>query len=182
MFLSFGRKRDASGGSLSPAQHWDHDRRVISSWLLRESNGHFDGAELRSDGSSYIAFNGGAGRISVHDYWSFARFDYDASRRSQSYATILGRQVPILTLGYTRPGTPPVPAETVIFLCGELVVDQGNAAVFGPLSKGKSRGELVAIESTRNPPEMKPVNLYEDPFLTSVVATILDQAHKLPGH
>jgi hypothetical protein len=175
---SFGQSQDAS--TFSPAERWSHDRRIIASWLQRESGGHFDGAELRADGSSYVSFLSPIGQISVHDYWSFARLGFQPGDRAQSYAAILGKQEPVLTLGYTRPGETPLRAELVVFLNGEVVAE-GYAGAFGPLTAGKTSGELIAIETTKTPPGMNLVNLYSDPFLVSVINAIREQSFKPPG-
>jgi len=157
-----------------------HDRGAIASWLQRESGGHFDGAELRADGSSFVSFISPIGPISVHDYWSFARTDFQSGNRGQSYAEILSRQVPILTLGYTRPsGQPPARAELVAFLNGEAVVGQGYAEAFGPFTQGKPAGTLIAIESSAA--GMKAVELYSDAFLVEVIAAIRQKALKPPA-
>lgn len=180
MKLNFGFSHDPAASGPSPAHRWNHDRRAISSWLQRESGGHFDGAELRADGSSYVSFLSPLGQISVHDYWSFAHVGFQSGNRAQSYADILTRQIPVLTLGYTRPGQPPRPAELVVFLNGEVALDQGYAEAFRPLIEGKQPGELVAIESSKNPPATTLVDLYADPFLVEVIAAIRQQALKPP--
>ncbi len=165
---------------LSPAERWRHDRSLIASWLQREVGGHFDGAEIRADGSSFLSFASPLGPITIHDYWSFCRPDFQTTQRIQSYAQILSRQVPVLTLGYARmSGQSSSRAELVVFLSGEVVVD-GYGEVFGPLVAGTKPGSLVAIESTQATP-MTSVELYADPFLVSVIANIHNQARKPPN-
>ncbi len=174
---------DAYRQSAHPGERWSHDRRVIAGWLLREAGGHFDGAETRADGSTFIAFPSHLGQISVHDYWSFARPDFDPSNRQQSYAQALSRQVPVLTLGYGRPGTDPAGrAELVVFLAGEVVTAGGYGEVFAPLVGAKQPGELIAIESTRVPAAMGAIDLYSDPFLVAVIGAIGQQTRKPPAH
>ncbi len=182
MDLSFGLFRKAGGNTPNAADRWRHDRSAIASWLQREAGGHFDNAEARADGSSYISFDSPLGKLSVHDYWSFCRPDFQSGQRAQSYADILGRQVPVLTLGYARPGAPDSGrAELIVFLHGEVVIRQGYSEAFAPLITGRAPGELIAIESTREPSAMKAVDLYADPFLVSVISTIRHQALKPPG-
>lgn len=177
--MSFGFKLWQKPKTSSPAQRWAHDRRLIASWLQREAGGHFDGVETRGDGSTFIRFSSSLGVLSVHDYWSFARIDFDATNRTKSYSDALSRQDPVLTLGYNRPGS--AEAELLLFLQGELRLDQGYAAALAPLLSGKKRGDLVALESSKNAAPTALVEPYSDPFLAAVIAAILQQSRKPPG-
>jgi hypothetical protein len=179
MHLNFGQSNAEQSGP-SPAERWNHDRSLIATWLARESAGHFDSAELRADGSSYIAFPSPFGQISVHDYWSFARLGFQAANRALSHAEILKKQVPVLTLGYTRPDAADR-AELVLFLNGEVIIEHGYAEAFGPFTEGKPQGELIAVESTKTPPGMNAVEPYSDPFLAQIVDAILEQTLKPPS-
>ena len=172
-------KNPNSASTADLATRWAHDRRLISAWMQRETGGHFDHAEIRADGSSFIAFPSPVGEVTVHDYWSFARSDFQSADRARSYAEALSRQVPILTLGYARPGADR--SELVVYLNGELTTTVGYAEAFAPFTAGQPAGALIAIESTRQPAGMTFLALYDDPFLISVLTAIWQQTLKPPG-
>ncbi|HEX3082186.1 MAG TPA: hypothetical protein VHQ86_02945 [Candidatus Saccharimonadia bacterium] len=162
----------------TPAELWDHDRRLIASWLLREVGGHFDKAETRADGSSFIQFPTTLGAVSVHDYWSFARYDFQLANRNQSYQEALQRQVPILSFGYDRPAVGP--SQLVVFLNGELTIAQG-AQTFAPFMAGKPSGALVAVETQAQTGHAAEAALYTDPFLALMLQAVRLQTQKPPA-
>lgn len=161
-------------------RRWTHDRRVLATWLQREAGGHFDGAQLRADGSSYVSFLSDFGPISVHDYWSFARPDFNSANRIQSYAEILSRQVPILTLGYNRPGAPN-PSELIVFFKGEVVTATGYGEAFLPLIQELPDGSLVSLESGHSSSGTTLASLYNDEFLTKILDAIGRQTMRPPS-
>lgn len=163
----------------NPAALWDHDRRIIANWLLREAAPGFDGAEIRGDGSSFIQVPTPVGPVSVQDYWSFARLDFQPGDRRQSYLDTLRRQSPILSIGYTRPGA--APSQFIAFFNGELNTGQGFAEAFAPFAAGKKPGELVAVETRSGGGAITALDLYADPFLVSVLEAIRNYAHRPPG-
>ena len=161
----------------APAQRWDHDRRLLANWLLRDAGSRYDGAEIRGDGSSFVRVITPVGPVALHDYWSFARVGFVQDQRAQSYQQILQAQVPILSFGYTRPAKSP--AQLIVFLNGELDTAQGTAGSFLPLLQGKAIGELVSIENSSSDGAMTDVALYDE-FLREVLKAALAKAATNP--
>ena len=170
---------NTSDSPASPAQLWDHDRRLISNWLLRDAESGFNGAEIRGDGSSFVQIQSDIGPVAVHDYWSYARLGFVQAERGQSYQDILKAQVPILSFGYTRPGR--TSSQLIVFLNGELDTTQGTVGSFLPIIQGKAVGELISIEINASGAGMVEVALYDDAFLQSMLRGVLARAAQVPG-
>lgn len=157
----------------NPAEQWQRDRGIISSWLKRQADTSIEGGERRQDGTSNAMFvSDDFGTVSVHDYWSFCRPDFNASARQQSYQEILARQEPILSFEYLRPDTqPPQSAQLVVFINGEMDVKQGYAETFARFTLNQPPDGLIAVETNVTTSEQAAVDLYHDPvFLRLLVA------------
>ena len=157
-----------------PAEQWIRDRGIIASWLKRQADNHFSGAERRLDGTSNATINSAElGHINVHDYWSFCRPDFNLATRQQSYAEILARQEPILSFDYLRTNvTPARSAQLVVFLNGEMDTTQGYAETFDQFTRGQPARSLIAVESDAASAGQTPVDLYRDPFFVSLMVAV----------
>jgi hypothetical protein len=147
--------------------------------MLRDAESGFNGAEIRGDGSSFVQFESAIGLIAVHDYWSYARLGFIQAKRGESYQEILKAQVPILSFGFTRPGS--ASSQLIVFLNGELDTSQGSVGSFLPIIKGKIIGELVSIENHVSGAGMVEVALYDNDFLQSMLHEVLARAAQAPS-
>ncbi|HEY6737074.1 MAG TPA: hypothetical protein VI322_05150 [Candidatus Saccharimonadia bacterium] len=168
-----------------PAEQWQRDRGVITSWLKRQCDAALPGAERRLDGTSNAVITSEEfGVISVHDYWSFCRPDFNPGARQQSYDDILARQASILSFDFAlRGATPPRNIQLVVFLNGEMDTTQGYAESFMPFTAGRPAGALIAVESSTTSAQQVAVDLYHDElyhrFLGAVRQAVL--GHSQPN-
>lgn len=157
-----------------PAEQWVRDRGIIASWLKLQADTGANGAERRQDGTSNASVvSPELGTISVHDYWSFCRPDFQPADRQQSYLEILTRQVPILSFDYVREKQQPERSgQLVVFLNGEMDVTQGYAETFAPFTRDQPAGCLIAVESDTQTAGQTAVEIYQDEFFRQILITL----------
>jgi hypothetical protein len=167
----------------APGERWTEDRQVLAAALEAQPDSSIhDGDALIHDGVHEMTVETPShGPVVVDDFNSSLHVDHDPTKPPESITTLRQEGRSILQFRYHRPGSESeagAEASLVVYRQGEMDPEKGMMGAMYAEAAGPDHqpGELVALGSDGQT-GLHAVDLYNDPYLSSLVAEVVEQAH-----